>query len=279
MTWLSRLDEWKQEVRRLDRGAFKKTLVTLYALMWNSLRACAGLVLVLCVSSIGWFVYVGLSELPGKQIREAAKRAAAPKTLCGKIAGVVYEFPKAYEHLWAEYEGKSSWEVGFVDNKKGCDANFVSVPLAITWPEMAAASYSEASKFSFNGLLVQIVPNRHGANYLNNELTYLLSKTPREALVNAKYNYRLNLNFIRGGSTWFSEGEQGVFWREDNGVLRYVGSCEWLEQRQAYSRCLLYFLTSERGGVVSVEFLWGRIKDWESIAVSVKEYIKNHIKK
>ena len=211
MTWLSRLDEWKQEVRRLYRGAFKKTLVTLYALMWNSLRACAGLVLVLCVSSIGWFVYVVLSELPGKQIREAAKRAAEPKTICGKIAGVVYEFPKAYGYLWAEYEGKSSWEAGFINNKKGCDANFVSVPLAVTWPQMAASSYSEASKFSFDGLLARLAPNVHGPDYLINRLTYLLSETPSEVVAGAQYSAKLRIKFVVGGSTDLFDGKQGVF--------------------------------------------------------------------
>ena len=248
MAWLSRFDEWKQEIRRLDRGAFKKTLVTLYALMWNSLRACAGLVLVLCVGSIGWFAYVGLSELPGKQIREAAKRAAEPKTICGKIAGVIYEFPKAYGFLWAEYEGKSSWEVGFVDNKKGCDANFVSVPLAMTWPEMAASNYSEASKFSFDGLLVTLTPNAHGVDYMNKRLTYFLSDTPDEVVASAKYSPQLPFNFVMGGSTVLPGKKQGVLWKDEAGELKYVGLCLWLERTQSYSRCWAELLTTGGGG-------------------------------
>ena len=274
MTWPSRIHESTRKKRRHDAEKPGKTH-WIYVLIWNLLRLYVAWLLVFPVGGVIWICYMGITELPAKQMREAAKRAAAPATLCGKIAGVVYEFPKDYEYLWAEYEGKSSWEVGFVDNKKGCDASFVSVPLAIRWPEMTAASHSEASKFNFDGLLVNIAPNRRGAEYMQNKLTYLLSRTPSEVIVNSKYNIRLNLNFVRGGSTRFFEGEQGVFWRRGNGVLDYVGSCVWLERSKAYSRCFLYFLTSDGGAVISVEFLWERIQEWESIALKVKYFIED----
>lgn len=39
------------------------------------------------------------------------------------------------------------------------------------------------------------------------------------------------------------------------------------------------FLTVGEEGVVSVGFLWGRISEWEQIAISVRRYIANSIKR
>lgn len=93
----------------------------------------------------------------------APKKLKTPNPMvCGKISGVVYELPRKYVIYWPEYEGKSSWEPGFTNNKKGCGANLVSLYMAMSWPEMQPVSYGEATSFSFDGISVAIEPWPHG---------------------------------------------------------------------------------------------------------------------
>lgn len=80
------------------------------------------------------------------------------------------------QHLlfWAEYEGKSSWKVGFIDNKKGCDANLTLLTLEMLWPSMKPYPKLEYGPDRAHGHAT-VHLGRTSGNYIKPLLGYLLS--------------------------------------------------------------------------------------------------------
>ncbi|ETT02092.1 hypothetical protein [Providencia alcalifaciens] len=59
-----------------------------------------------------------------------------PGFVCGRFNDTVIEVPSNYVYSFEEYEGYSYFDPRFLENKKGCDANFRVLPLIMSWPEM-----------------------------------------------------------------------------------------------------------------------------------------------
>lgn len=209
----------------------------------------------------------------------APKKLKAPNPMvCGKISGVVYELPRKYVIYWPEYEGKSSWEPGFTNNKKGCGANLVSLYMAMSWPEMQPVSYGEATSFSFDGISVAIEPWPHGEAGLRKQLQHYLRETPAPLVQASKLNEDLGLNFLEGVDSAFPNQRKGFFWLEAKGRMQYIGYCNWVEHKANYSRCYLEFLMPGDNAIVNVEFLWGRLGEWHNIVLTVGEFFMNAVK-
>lgn len=227
----------------------------------------------LCLSLVWLLVAVAVTPT------WAPKKFTTPNPMvCGKISGVVYELPRKYVIYWPEYEGKSSWEPGFINNKKGCDANLVSLYMAMTWPEMQPVSYGEATSFSFDGISVAIEPWLHGEAGLRRQLQHYLRETPVAEIKAAKFNQDLGLNFLVGVDSAFPSQRKGFFWLESKGRMQYIGYCNWVEHKASYSRCYLEFLMPGESAVVNVEFLWGRLEEWRGIASRVGEFFVNSVR-
>lgn len=209
----------------------------------------------------------------------APKKLKTPNPMvCGKISGVVYELPRKYVIYWPEYEGKSSWESGFTNNKKGCGANLVSLYMAMSWPEMQPVSYGEATSFSFDGISVAIEPWPHGEAGLRKQLQHYLRETPAPLVQASKLNEDLGLNFLEGVDSAFPNQRKGFFWLEAKGRMQYIGYCNWVEHKANYSRCYLEFLMPGDNAIVNVEFLWGRLGEWHNIVLTVGEFFMNAVK-
>ncbi|AVD93501.1 MULTISPECIES: hypothetical protein [Pseudomonas] len=209
----------------------------------------------------------------------APKKLKTPNPMvCGKISGVVYELPRKYVIYWPEYEGKSSWEPGFTNNKKGCGANLVSLYMAMSWPEMQPVSYGEATSFSFDGISVAIEPWPHGEAGLRKQLQHYLRETPAPLVQASKLNEDLGLNFLEGVDSAFPNQRKGFFWLEAKGRMQYIGYCNWVEHKANYSRCYLEFLMPGDNAIVNVEFLWGRLGEWHNIVLTVGEFFMNAVK-
>ncbi|MDH4549799.1 hypothetical protein [Pseudomonas sp. BN607] len=209
----------------------------------------------------------------------APKKLKTPNPMvCGKISGVVYELPRKYVIYWPEYEGKSSWEPGFTNNKKGCGANLVSLYMAMSWPEMQPVSYGEATSFSFDGISVAIEPWPHGEAGLRKQLQHYLRETPAPLVQASKLNEDLGLNFLEGVDSAFPNQRKGFFWLEAKGRMQYIGYCNWVEHKANYSRCYLEFLMPGDNAIVNVEFLWGRLGEWHNIVLTVGEFFLNAVK-
>lgn len=183
----------------------------------------------------------------------APKKLKTPNPMvCGKISGVVYELPRKYVIYWPEYEGKSSWEPGFTNNKKGCGANLVSLYMAMSWPEMQPVSYGEATSFSFDGISVAIEPWPHGEAGLRKQLQHYLRETPAPLVQASKLNEDLGLNFLEGVDSAFPNQRKGFFWLEAKGRMQYIGYCNWVEHKANYSRCYLEFLMPGDNAIVKI---------------------------
>lgn len=63
-----------------------------------------------------------------------------PGFVCGQFNGNIMEVSNKYVFPFAEYEGYSSFDPRFIENKKGCDANFRFLPMRMSWPEMKPVS-------------------------------------------------------------------------------------------------------------------------------------------
>ncbi len=85
-----------------------------------------------------------------------------PGFVCGKFNGHVMEVPKEYIIYWAEYEGASAWDPDFINNKKGCDANFVVLPMIASWPDMQPGDQELWYKqgLRYEGLRIRVEPYR-----------------------------------------------------------------------------------------------------------------------
>lgn len=209
----------------------------------------------------------------------APKKLTTPNPMvCGKISGVVYELPRKYVIYWPEYEGKSSWEPGFTNNKKGCGANLLSLYMAMSWPEMQPVSYGEATSFSFDGISVAIEPWPHGEAGLRKQLQHYLREIPAALVQASKLNEDLGLNFLEGVDSAFPNQRKGFFWLEAKGRMQYIGYCNWVEHKANYSRCYLEFLMPGDNAIVNVEFLWGRLGEWHNIVLTVGEFFMNAVK-
>jgi len=142
---------------------YKKSGSVLLHGVWGALRIFSGVIVVLLGS---YFVFAVVISKPW----ETVERVPVDPKVCGRMSGVVYEFLRGYVVYWPEYEGKSSWEVGFIENKKGCSANFVSLYMAMSLPELNAVSFHEATSLDFTGAKVGIEPWSYGEVGLRRKL-------------------------------------------------------------------------------------------------------------
>lgn len=197
--------------------------------------------------------------------------------VCGRISGVVYELPRKYVIYWPEYEGESSWEPGFVNNKKGCGANLVSLYMAMSWPEMQPVPYGEATSFSFGGLTVAVEPWVHGATGLKKRLKSYLRATPITAVEQATYEPSIGMTYVEGVSRVFPEDKQDFFWLEKDGRMQYIVYCvRAYDEYNSY--CDLKFVLSGGDALVSVKFLRGKLGEWRSMVNRVEEFLKRSVR-
>ncbi|MEX6150446.1 hypothetical protein AB6G45_17200 [Providencia hangzhouensis] len=66
-----------------------------------------------------------------------------PGFVCGQFNRNIIEVPSKYVFPFAEYEGYSYFDPRFVENKKGCEANFRILPMRMSWPDLKP--FSEVS--------------------------------------------------------------------------------------------------------------------------------------
>lgn len=239
--------------------------------VWQALRLCAVVLLCLQMSCVA----MGINM---EDFKSDGPKVSVDKTVCGKISGIVYEFPRDYVIYWPEYEGKSSWEPGFIDNKKGCEDNFRSLYMAMTWPEMQPESFAKVTSFDFDGLSVALEPWRYGEGGLRRLLKSYLQRTPEEEIERAQYDGDLGLYFLRGVDALYPDQPEGFFWLEKDGRMQYIGHCSWVKRKSGFTRCYIKFLLPVGGAVVDVEFLWGRLGEWREIVSKVEDFVLRGIK-
>ena len=219
-----------------------------------------------------------------------------PGFVCGKFNGHVMEVPKKYIIYWAEYEGKSSWTPGFTKNKKGCDANFTSLPMIASWPDMQPGDKSKWYKqgLRFEGLAISVEPYRRSdTDVAFMRDAYLrLRKYENKTFDPVVYIDKLGLFFVkatrklfraepqdRNSPYWFDKTINGYYWAEVNGQVPVVFDCQWLPLEKRYYICEARFVMPEIGSLVEVIFTVEKLPQWRTIVSSTQQFLLSHIKR
>ena len=219
-----------------------------------------------------------------------------PGFVCGKFNGHVMEVPKEYIIYWAEYEGKSSWTPGFTKNKKGCDANFTSLPMIASWPDMQPGDKSKWYKqgLRFEGLAISVEPYRRSdTDVAFMRDAYLrLRKYENKTFDPVVYIDKLGLFFVkatrklfraepqdRNSPYWFDKTINGYYWSEVEGKVPVVFDCQWLPLEKRYYICEARFVMPEIGSLVEVIFTVEKLPQWRAIVSNTQQFLLSHIKR
>ncbi|CNE51430.1 Uncharacterised protein [Yersinia bercovieri] len=217
-----------------------------------------------------------------------------PGFVCGKFNGHVMEVPQSYIIYWAEYEGASAWDPDFINNKKGCDANFVVLPMITSWPDMQPGDKSNwyKEKRGFNGLTISVEPLKRPDSDITYRRDFYLKKRKDKTFDPVIYRDDLGLFFVKATQKlirsksqdendpyWFDEDINGYYWQEIDGRIPVIFDCIWLPLEKRYYICEAHFVMSEIGSLVEVSFTPEKLKQWKEIVSSTQKFLLAHIKK
>lgn len=115
-----------------------------------------------------------------------------PGFVCGQFNKNIIEVPSEYVFPFAEYEGYSYFDPRFVENKKGCEANFRILPMRMSWPEMKPIDSNENIKI----IRVSIEPLDGDVNgYLEYKRYLYLDRGEEKIKGEVLYDEKINLYF------------------------------------------------------------------------------------
>ncbi|MDZ5436300.1 hypothetical protein T3H00_26995 [Pseudomonas fluorescens] len=205
----------------------------------------------------------------------------AEEMACGKLNGHVIEVPRKYIAFWPEYEGKSSWEKGFIHNKKGCDANLTSLPMVMTWPGMMPANHTIyfVQALRFEGLSVTLQPLRRPNSDMRYLLEFFLSKTPEHWKENVRLDTDLGLFYVNGKDRIFSDGMNRYYWLNSGDEVPIVFECLWLPREHRLYTCEGRYVLKDIDTLVRISFTPEKITEWRSILNSVNLFVASKVKK
>lgn len=204
----------------------------------------------------------------------------AEDMVCGKLNGHVIKVSRKYSAFWPEYEGKSSWENGFIHNKKGCDASLVSLQMVMTWPEMMPANHTTyfVQALEFEGLGVKLEPLRRPNNDMRYALDFFLWRTPAQWKEHVRFDEDLGLLYVDGNDRVFTESLNRYYWLESGGEISIVFECLWLARENRLYTCEGRYVLEEIGALVSVDFTPEKMKAWREIVGAVRAFVLSKVK-
>lgn len=235
---------------------------------WQLLRLLAVSLIVLW----GWLFFTMIFEFAASP---PAVRGFYDPYTCGKISGYVLRYPKAYVKFWPEYEGKSSWEAGFIHNKKGCGANLRSLTMVMSWPEMKPVSFSVGAGSDFKGLTVTVRPLLPIFKGMPRVLEASLGFLTPDQISSVKYRTDLGLYHVRGYNNTSQSTYSDFYWGGRNGATEYVIYCRWLAISQKNSTCRVSFVIVELEALSEVGFPPEKIRLWRDIVSSSTFFIND----
>ncbi|MGN1448213.1 hypothetical protein ACKEUO_09240 [Yersinia enterocolitica] len=219
-----------------------------------------------------------------------------PGFVCGKFNGHVMEVPDSYIIYWAEYEGASAWDPDFINNKKGCDANFVVLPMIARWPDMQPGDESKwyEQGLEYEGLVISVRPFRRTDTDMTYKREFYLKKSPDKIFDPRIYIDDLGLFFVKATTKlnrgpapdkndpdwpyWFDENINGYYWSEVEGRVPVVFDCRWLPLEKRYYICDALFVMPEIGSLVEVTFTPEKLPQWQAIVRNTRQFLLSHIK-
>jgi hypothetical protein len=217
-----------------------------------------------------------------------------PGFVCGKFNGHVMEVPDSYIIYWAEYEGASAWDPNFIYNKKGCDANFVVLPMIASWPDMQPGDQSKwyDQGLEYEGLRIRVEPYRRSDTDVAFMRDAYLRKNKGKIFDPVVYLDELGLFFVKATTKInrfppvekndpyrFDEKINGYYWPEFEGQVPVVFNCHWLPLEKRYYICEAIFVMPEIGSLVEVTFTVEKLPQWQAIVSNTKKFLLSHIKR
>ncbi|MDR0280137.1 MAG: hypothetical protein LBJ37_19865 [Paucimonas sp.] len=241
-------------------------LFNLFTGVWQLLRALA-LILILIH---GWFsvrVAWNWVESPKRE------RVLYDPYVCGQISGYILRYSRSYVVFWPEYEGKSSWEPGFIYNKTGCDANLRSLWMFTSWPEMkprVKGWFSRNRMGEFDGLSIVVRPYLKSIQeYLAHASKYITA----DELSEVGYMKDIGLFHVRGTGPAWRDSSSEYYWAQKNGEVEHMIVCPWLPVQNRHSMCTATFIISELEAEVEVEFRFEMLGQWREITNASIDFI------
>nr|WP_145547051.1 hypothetical protein [Yersinia intermedia] len=217
-----------------------------------------------------------------------------PGFVCGKFNGYVMEVPDSYIIYWAEYEGASAWDPDFINNKKGCDANFTSLPMIASWPDMQPGDQELWYKqgLEYEGLRMRVEPFKRTDTDITFKRDFFLRKQNDRTFDPVIYIDKLGLFFVkstrklfraepqdRNSPYWFDKTINGYYWSEVEGKMPVVFDCQWLPLEKRYYICEAIFVMPEIGSLVRIFFTVEKLPQWRAIVSSTQQFLLSHIKR
>lgn len=251
----------------------KELLIWLYVISWQVLRACSAVLLLIAA-----VLYAGAVA---QSLYKSMNYVYVPKdpVVCGKMAGEVYRFSRLYFPFWPEYEGASSFDPDFVNNKKGCDANLRSVFLSMTWPglEPAEDRLIFEQGLDHEGLLVGISPIKGRGGDLRLQRDHLLSKMPPE---NTLKNYDPVMNLYRAEALGrdMEQESMRIYWNEIEGEVTSVFDCYWRPSEPNFFACKMTFVVFDALLVDAIMRI-DKLSQWEVIKDELEGFLIHAKKK
>ena len=203
-----------------------------------------------------------------------------PGFVCGKFNNTIVEVPSDYVYTFAEYEGYSYFDPRFIENKKGCEANFRILPMRMSWSDLKPSNevsndvkieplkgdpekYLSYRKYVY---LDMGYLKRKGELYYDEELELYFN----EVSIEFKHTNgnKVDVNIIK----------YGYYWDEDNGEVNVLMECSWRQLDDSYRRCKLLSLMPEFGLKYSVSFEFSNLVNWEAIQDKVRLFLSERIK-
>lgn len=208
-----------------------------------------------------------------------------PGFVCGQFNSNVIEVPDKYVFPFAEYEGYSYFDPRFIENKKGCEANFRILPMRMSWPDLKP--FSEVSH-DVKMIEVYVEPlNSDPEKYFSHKKNIYLNMGRLKRKGELYYDEELELYFnevsiefkhINGNKVDVNIIKYGYYWDEDNGEVNVLMECSWRQLDDSYRRCKLLSLMPEFGLKYSVSFEFSNLVNWEAIQDKVRLFLSERIK-
>ncbi|HDS1736227.1 hypothetical protein [Pseudomonas sp. BP8] len=245
----------------------KRIVCRLYAVSWGVLRIFSFVLLSIYGVVIALGIWHGEPWVP-------REKAEVDPIVCGRMSGVVYQFPRLYFPFWPEYEGKSSFDPDFGSNKKGCKANFSSIFLSMSWPALSPADDSWVFRqgLEHEGLLVSMSPIVAREGDLRNTLDWLLGKPVQEVLANTAYDEVAKLYRVEMHDRVFEDNKKLIYWGDSLEEVTSVGFCDWRPREPNYYSCHMSYVVF---GDVLVEVIMrpDKLGSWSLIMQSLKDFL------
>lgn len=262
------------------RGA-KFYFKVLYIVVWSFLRiGAAGLLLIFYVPAL-FFLMNGYYSSKEDAERYKHYQSQNPDVVCGMISGTVLEVPRKYIMLWPEYEGKSSWDKDSVFNKKGCDANLVSLGLTVSLPGfnvVSASDYFMGQSLS-PVLDIAITPLVRQEGFMRSRLDALTGVLKGEILEQegGGYDEVLELFFVERRDSVFKDLMNRYYWLKKNDEILIVFECYRTRVSTDFYSCDGSFLLGEIGAFVKIKFPFGELERWQEIVWGAKKFILSKV--